>query len=198
MKKTMLLTGLGALLLAGCASSNKVQDISQCHYPDSPSSKAPTWVCDVKPEDLAISATGYAKKNAAGHSIMRTIASNDARANLAQAFEIDVNDSFKQLIKSTDATDTTQGEYQSAVQTFERMTKTMVSRNLTNSRVYVTQTSPTGGLYVLVGMDENTYQQNKNKILKESLASDSALWKTFNNQQAEKELQSALSDLMAD
>ncbi len=49
-------------------------------------------------------------------------------------------------------------------ESFENATKTVVSRSLINSKVLMSQMSPTGGLYVLVGMNEQAYKTNVNSV----------------------------------
>ncbi|MCA2017280.1 LPP20 family lipoprotein [Vibrio tritonius] len=198
MKKLIALSVI-TLALAGCKTVNtgtieEAQNFAQCTFPDSPTVEAPSWICDVMPKDLAIGATGYAKKSVAGMSVMRKIAINDARVNLAAEFQTDVNNMFKQAIESTTKTTTATGADENVVESFESATKNIVTRSLTNSRLIVSQASPAGGLYVLVGMDQNAYDANVNKVV-DAANSDSKLWKQFNDDKAAKDLQNALTSL---
>ena len=63
-----------------------------------------------------------------------------------------------------------------------------MSKRLTNSRVLVSQASPTGGLYVLIGMDQAAYDSNMNKVIDEVSGEDSALWNQFNDEKAAADL----------
>lgn len=201
MKKLIIATSL-ITALVGCQSNNdtleQAQNFASCTFPDAPTVEAPGWICDVVPTDVAIGATGYAKKSAAGMSVMRKIAMSDARVNLASAFESDVSNLFQ---SATDgATSTSAGEGVTLVtenvqEAFEDITKSVVSKKLTNSRVLVSQTSPAGGLYVLVGMDQAAYDANMNKIIDEVGGEDSTLWNQFNDEKAAADLAAVFDSL---
>nr|WP_029486219.1 LPP20 family lipoprotein [Enterovibrio norvegicus] len=196
MKKTLLTTSL-ALLLSACSNNATVeqsQNFAACTFPDSPKDEAPGWVCDVMPSDIGIAATGYAKKSAAGMSVMRKVAANEARVALASQFQTDVNNMFKQAVESTMSTNTEDGVSESVMETFENVTKIVVSRSLTDSRVLVSQASPTGGLYVLVGMDQEAYKANRNSVI-DAASEDATLWNQFNNEQAADDLVKTLESL---
>lgn len=202
MKKVITAASLIAAL-AGCQSTNnstveQAQNFAPCTFPDAPTVAAPGWICDVLPTDLAAGATGYAKKSAAGMSVMRKLATNDARVNLAAQFQTDVNNLFQQAVESsvnTSATDGMSIVNENVQETFENITKNVVTRSLTNSRVIVSQASPTGGLYVLIGMDQATFDANINKVIDEVSSEDSALWDKFNNEQAAADLAEAFEAL---
>lgn len=197
MMKKILLSSVIALTLSACSSTMSVEDAQQfanCTFPDAPTVKAPAWICDVMPKDLAAGGMGYAKKSAAGMSVMRKIAINDARVQLASQFEIDVNNMFKQAIKSTVNTHTQDGIEEDVVETFENVTKNVVTRSLSNSKLLVSQVSPTGGLYVLVGMDKEAYQANLNKVV-DTVNQDASLWKKFNNEKTAEDLSKAFESL---
>lgn len=195
--KSLLAVSL-ALVLSACSSNNATVEQSQnfaaCTFPDAPQVSAPGWICDVMPSDIAIAATGYAKKSAAGMSVMRKIAANDARVALASQFEIDVNNMFKQAVEGSVSTTSAEGASESVMETFENITKTVVSRSLTDSRVLVSQASPTGGLYVLVGMDQEAYKVNRNAAI-DTATQDAQLWNQFNNEKAAEDLANALESL---
>ncbi|OEE67137.1 hypothetical protein A1OO_15380 [Enterovibrio norvegicus FF-33] len=195
-KKSLVAASL-ALLLSACSNNATVeqsQNFAACTFPDSPKDEAPGWVCDVMPTDIGIAATGYAKKSAAGMSVMRKVAANEARVALASQFQIDVNNMFKQAVESTMSTNTEDGVSESVMETFENVTKTVVSRSLTDSRVLVSQVSPTGGLYVLVGMDKEAFKANRNGAI-DAAGEDATLWNQFNNEQAADDLAKTLESL---
>lgn len=186
------------LALAGCQSTETVesaQNYATCTFPDAPSTEAPSWVCDVMPEDLAIAATGYAKKSQSGMSIMRKVAVNDARVNLASEFQTDVSSMFKQAIESSSKTTEADAE-ENVVDVVESVTKNVVSKSLTNSRIIVSQVSPSGGLYVLIGMNDSAYKANVGKIV-DTIGEDSKLWNQFNNEKTAEDLSNALQSLKA-
>jgi len=184
------------LPLTACQTTQTVQEtqnFAPCTFPDSPAEKAPAWVCDVMPSDLVAGATGYAKKSAAGMPLMRKVAVNNARVALASQFQTDVSNMFKQAVEAKVSTDTLAGNSESVVEVFEDVTKNVVTRSLSNSKIIVSQVSPSGGLYVLVGMDQQAYDANIDKIT--DATKDSKLWNQFNNEKAADELSQALESL---
>ncbi|ABZ77358.1 conserved hypothetical protein [Shewanella halifaxensis HAW-EB4] len=197
-RKTILVSALTLTLMA-CSSTQTVEQAQQfadCTFPDAPTAEAPSWICDVMPTDLAAGGMGYAKKSAAGMNVMRKIAINDARVQLASQFQIDVNNMFKQAINSTVNTTTQEGANENVIETFENVTKNVVTRSLSNSKVIVSQVSPSGGLYVLVGMDKESYQANVNTVI-DTANQDASLWNKFNNEKAAEDLSKALESLKA-
>ncbi|WP_413282956.1 hypothetical protein [Vibrio sp. MA40-2] len=199
--KKVIMTVVVATALAGCQSTGstveQTQNFAECTFPDAPTVKAPGWICDVMPTDLAAGAKGYAKKSAAGMTVMRKIAVNDARVNLAAELETDVSNLFQAATEGTTSTSAAEGVLlvtEEVQETFENITKSVVSKTLTNSRIVVSQTSPTGGLYVLVGMDQAAYDANINKVI-DGVSDDSALWDQFNNEKAAADLAAAFDAL---
>ncbi|MDM7486345.1 MAG: LPP20 family lipoprotein [Vibrio metschnikovii] len=197
MKKTIVMSVL-ALSVAACSSTQTVeqaQQFAQCTFPDSPAVEAPAWICDVMPKDLAAGATGYAKKSAAGMGVMRNVAINEARVQLASQFQTDVNNMFKQAVQRSVET-SNDGQLENVVETFENVTKNVVTRSLSNSKLIVSQVTPAGGLYVLVGMDKEAYQENVNQVVNEA-SKESKLWAQFNSEKAAQDLTEALNSLKA-
>ncbi|MBO0215400.1 LPP20 family lipoprotein [Vibrio sp. Vb2880] len=195
MKKTLLMSVM-ALSLAACNSTQTVeqaQQFAQCTFPDAPTTEAPAWICDVMPTDLEAGAMGYAKKSAAGMGVMRKVAINEARVQLAAQFQTDVNNLFKQAVQSSVNT-TNDVAVENVVETFESVTKNVVTRSLSNSKLIVSQVSPTGGLYVLVGMDKATFQANVDQVV-DAASKDAKLWNQFNNEKAAEDLTNALNSL---
>ena len=195
MKKVLLVTLIAASLSA-CSSFQTVeqaQDFSQCIYPDSPNDKAPAWVCDVMPTDLGAGAMGYAKKSIAGLNIMRKAAVTNARASLAAQFETHVKDQVEQSINSESKSSNEQVT-EKAVEKIQSATKTTVDSSLANSKIIVSQISPKGNLYILVGMDTQTYQANIDKLNNE-VKKQVDLWNKFNNEKAQKEVNNTFDSL---
>ncbi|MBB1273372.1 MULTISPECIES: LPP20 family lipoprotein [Psychromonas] len=194
-KKTALTFSLVTVLTA-CQSTSSVNDVQSlaCFYPDAPKEEAPQWVCGVTPTGLEISATGYAKKNVAGASIMNDISINDARVNLGRQFEVNVQSILKTASTSSTNT-TTEGVSENVDEYFENVTKSISSTTLNNSRIITKRTSPAGGLYTLVGMDKATFDMNFSKVIQKAEAKDAELWSKFNDKKTADELANVLSKL---
>ncbi|WP_418641502.1 hypothetical protein ACNUDM_08455 [Vibrio chaetopteri] len=196
MFKKSIIVSAAVLSLAACQSTQstveQAQQFAQCTFPDSPTHEAPSWVCDVMPQDLGAGAMGYAKKSRAGIGVMRERAVNAARVQLASQFQTDVSNMFREAIEGS-VLSSNEAEVESVTETFESVTQNVVTQNLTNSKLIVSQVSPAGGLYVLVGMDKDTFKSNVNQVVDQ--ASEAKLWNQFNNEKAEQELSNALNSL---
>lgn len=123
LRYSLLVICLSPLLLSGC---------STCVYPDSKETIAPDWVCSGRTEGIEHSAVGYAEKSAAGESFMKQLAASNARSALANK-------------QSGDATDMVRSDGKGST---TRLTKEV----LVNAKIIKKTTSPTGRLYVLVGI----------------------------------------------
>lgn len=218
-KKTLLSVSLIAVLV-GCQSTppepkNEIDEMA-CYFPDAPKEVAPKWVCGITPSTLEISATGYAKKNVAGLSVMNDIALTDARVNLGTQFQVSVQSIVKTALTSEVKTSKAEGSAgtegateedktlvaadqqqvnENVTEYFEKITKNISSTVLTNSRVLVKKVSPGGGLYTLVGMDKAAYDANFDKIVKKAANKDAELWGKYNDKKTSEQLQKVLARL---
>jgi hypothetical protein len=193
-KNLVTLTLLGAI--TACQTTSNVQEIQStaCFFPDAPKTEAPQWVCGVTPEDMAISSTGFAKKNIAGLSVMNDMSTTDARSNLGRQFEVSVQSIIKTAVTSeTNTAD--QESTENVKEYFEKITKNVSSTTLNNSRIITRRSSPKGGLYTLIGMDQATFDLNMNKIIQKASAKDAELWNKFNDKKTGEALTNVLSKL---
>jgi len=194
-KKCLIaLTLVGSL--AACQTTSNVQELksASCSFPDAPEAEAPQWVCGITPDGIEISATGYAKKNIAGLSVMNDLSKNDARVQLGRQFEVNVKSLVKTVVTAN--TDTgNEGVSENVKEYFEKIAKSISSTTLTNSRILASQTSPAGGLYTLVGMDKATFDANFSKVVAKAEAKDAELWNKFNDKKTTEELGKVLSAL---
>lgn len=193
-KSLATLTLLSAI--TGCQTTSSVQDLQSmdCFFPDAPETQAPQWVCGVTPEGVAISSTGFAKKNIAGLSVMNDMSTTDARSNLGRQFEVSVQSIIKTAVTSNTNT-SDQEATENVKEYFEKITKNVSSTTLNNSRIMSRKSSPKGGLYTLVGMDQATFDLNMNKIIQKASAKDGELWKKFNDKKTSEALANVLSKL---
>jgi len=122
-KHIWLVIFLAPIYISGC---------STCVFPDSNETIAPDWICSGRTEGIEHSAVGFAEKSAAGESFMKQMAASNARSALVNKQSGNVND----VVRSNEQGATT------------RLTKEI----LINAKVIKTATSPTGRLYVLVGI----------------------------------------------
>ena len=179
-----------ASLLVSCISDDVKQDVADCVFPDAPSSAAPGWVCDQPVEGVAVSAVGVAEKSAAGHSFMKNMAATDARVQLAQSMKVHVQNMVKQYAETTGAADS---ETVDKVNT--SVTKQITDESLVGTKIYKTRTSPSGALYVLLGMDASMAATATENALKTSMNNDNALWQQFKAQKGQDELAESIANM---
>lgn len=179
------------LLMAGCAKPPPPQtDAADCVFPDAPETPAPAWICDAPVEGVELSAVGYSQKSKAGNSFMKQMASTDARVQLAAAFKTRVQNMIKQYAETTGSAD---------AETVDRV-NTSVSKLITNetlvgSRIFRTRTSPTGGLFVLIGLDTAKVQQAAEDSIQTSMNNEQALWQEFKAKKAQDELAAEIANM---
>ena len=176
----LILVTLG---LIGCGGPKPVADVAECVFPDAPQAAAPAWVCDAPLEGVSLSAVGYAQKSKAGNSFMKQMASADGRVQLAQTFKTRVQNMIKQYAETTGAADS---ETVNKVNT--SVSKLITNETLVGTRIIKTRTSPTGGLFVLIGLDSANVQQAAKESIQTSMNNDQALWQEFKAKKAQDEL----------
>ncbi|VAW65962.1 hypothetical protein MNBD_GAMMA08-1674 [hydrothermal vent metagenome] len=179
-------------LLVGCSGEEKIEDVADCVFPDAPDTSAPGWVCDEPVEGVELSAVGSAQKSGAGHDFMKSMASTSARIQLAQNMKVQVRSMVKQYIETTGA-----AKSESVDKVLTSVTKQITNETLIGSKIYKTRTSPTGSLYVLVGMDSGSFEQASENALKTSMKNERALWQQFKAQKTQDELAAEISKMDA-
>lgn len=179
-----------AVLLTACGSDEVKQAAPDCVFPDAPGSAAPGWVCDEPVAGIEVSAVGVAEKSAAGHSFMKTMAATDARVQLAQSMKVHVQNMVKQYAETTGAADS---ETVDKVNT--SVTKQITDETLVGTKIYKTRTSPSGALYVLLGMDPAMASTATQNALKTSMNNDKALWQQFKAQKGQDELAASIANM---
>ncbi|MFA6013786.1 MAG: LPP20 family lipoprotein [Gallionellaceae bacterium] len=169
-----------ALGLVACGSEPvKVAAPAECNK----FAGAPGWVCDEPVEGVAVAAVGVAEKSAAGEAFMKQMAATDARVQLAQQMQIQVQNMVKQFIQTTGA-----GSQESVDKAMTSVSKQITNETLVGSKVYKSTSSPDGKLYVLVGIDETNKANIVKTAVKNSMNNDNALWQQFQAGKAQDEL----------
>ncbi len=194
MKVNTGLSGISAivmtLLLSACGSDDVKQAAADCVFPDAPSAAAPGWICDEPVAGIEVSAVGVADKSAAGHSFMKNMAATDARVQLAQAMKVHVQNMVKQYAETTGAADS---ETVDKVNT--SVTKQITDETLVGTKIFKTRKSPSGALYVLLGMDGSIAAAATENALKTSMNNDRALWQQFKAQKGQDELAASIANM---
>ncbi len=182
-KAVYLLAGITmSALIAGC-SDKKNDEVADCVFPDAPGTAAPGWVCDQPVDGVPVSAVGSADKSGAGHDFMKTMAATSARVQLAQNLRVQVQNMVKQYVETTGAADS-----ETVDKVLTSVSKQITNETLIGTKIFKTRTSPTGALYVLVGMDSSSVEQASKNALKTSMNNERALWQQFKAQKGQDEL----------
>lgn len=194
MKMKYIALALAGAMLAGCSStSNKLEDAKRadCYF-DGTNEEAPRWICAI-PNDLPVGAIGLSRIIKGMPSITRTRAEEDGRVRLARKFENNVSTLYKESTSGKITPETAEATTQ-----FENAVKTVTSRTLTNTKVYNhTTCKENNTMYVLVGMDQATYDANMKKTVDSLQNEDSQLWNKFNSEKAAASLQQTLDTMKA-
>jgi hypothetical protein len=180
-----------AAVMAGCAKPPPPQaDADVCVFPDAPESPAPAWICDAPVEGVELSAVGYHGKSQAGPSFMKQMAATDARVQLAATFKTRVQNMIKQYVETTGAADA-----ETVNQVNTSVSKLITNETLTGSRIFKTRTSPTGGIYVLLGLDSAKVQEAAKQTIQTSMNNEQALWQEFKAKKAQDELAAEIANM---
>jgi len=175
-------------LLSACSSTK--DDYSDCVFPDATDTAAPGWICDQPVKGVEISAIGSTVKSGAGYDYMKSMAATSARVQLAQNMQLQVRNIIKQYVETTGETDS-----ETVDKVMTSVTKQITNQTLVGTKIIKTRTSPTGNLYVLVGMSKESVQRASEKALKTSMRNDTALWQQFKAKQSQDELAAEISKL---
>lgn len=189
--KLKLCTLALSALFSGCASTTEKISYDDCVFPDAPTKSAPSWICDQPAEGLYMQAVGYSAKLASGPGMMKDVAAAEARNQLATSFSTDV---ASRLTRATSEKLT--GPEAVSTDTIARIQKNLSAMEIMNSKIFRTQYSPAGSMYVLIGIDAKAYEQNIDKLLNQSVDTENPeLYRKFLLQEAEAALDKAAENL---
>jgi hypothetical protein len=160
----------------------------ECVWPDAPTVAAPSWICDVPVEGIAVGAPGSAAKTAAGYEFQKQMAATAARVQLAQRTQVRVANMVKQYAEVTGS-----GSTETVDMVNTSVTKQITDQTLVGSRIYRSTTSPAGTVWVLMGIDEASLTQTAERAVRSSLGNDAALWQQFKAQKGQDELASEIA-----
>ncbi len=185
-----LLTGVAMLaLLASCGGKKDTVAVIECAHKDAPTIPAPAWICNRVHAGYEASAVGFSEKLAAGPSLTETIATTNARVKLAKEIGVQVNNMVKAYIENTGL-----GKDQSVDRVYTSITKEITGERLVGAKVIKVVPSPTGGTYVLMGMNASSVKNAAKAAIKSSMNKESALWQQFKAKKGQDELAAGIVD----
>ena len=188
MKKiSLVMLAIIGLIVAGCSYKKDTLAVTECNFPDAPSTNAPLWVCGGAVEGLEISAVGSVQPSKASINFRHQQATANARVTLSQQVQSDIQSKVKNYEATTGSLDS------------ETLDKAMsvVSSQISNNSLKGTKalkqiTSPAGTLYVLVGLDKNSYDSIVKESLSTSYKNDKAQWQKLMSDEAFKDLEKSI------
>ena len=193
-KLALVISMVAASLLAGClATPPAVKAPAATKAPDclwpGTSQAAPGWTCDEPVEGVAVSATGIHEKSAAGLQFQKDQAAASARVALAQQYKVHVANLVKQYLETTGV-----GSSETVDKVNTSVSKLITNQTLEGSRLFKSAVSPSGAMYVLVGMDEKVAASQTQQVLKTSMNNDPAVWQQLKAKQGQDELAAAIAN----
>ena len=178
------LIGLVAAAFVGCTATPEVTDTTyqatfECKQENV---VAPRWTCI---PDVAgfYAGVGIAEKSAAGMAHMKKVAVMNGRSDLAQQIQTKVKDKMEGFTKATGI-----GAGESVDMVTTAVTKQVAQVDLKGSKAVDMWTAPSGNLFMLVTVPEDSVNSVVKNTVKSSFNSDDARWQQFQSEQALKSL----------
>lgn len=172
----VFIAAMATLVLGACSSTDKASQLhNECIFPNSDGQLAPGWICDEPTGTTYRQAYGYSRQLAAGHGMMRSVAETEARAALARQFLTEVTSELKRYSGDYFSSET---EVAQSHDQIELYMENFTSMEMMNALVIRSQPAPDGGLYVLVGISEEDYAKNLQRI-SQSMPSEADIYRRF-------------------
>lgn len=182
----LILLSVVFLLISSCSFTPKKDD-TQCVYADGSNRPAPDWVCNKGTHKKCLSAVAYADKSAAGKSFMKQMAENAARRKLSQHLETKINNMIKQYAKEEGL------ENHNNIKQVLRQTKKLISHESLKAAYVVQQRiTPTGGMALMLMMDEKKTLKSCKEIIQSSIKKHPKLWQELQKKHAKDSLLEAI------
>jgi len=178
------LVGLVVAGFSGCAETKpqpKKEETSANFACKQENVLAPNWTC-IPQADGYYTALGVAEKSAAGISHMRRVALMNGRSALAQQIETEVKDKMEGFTRATG-----NGSSETVDKVTTAVTKQVAKVSLKGSKAINMWQAPSGAIYLLVAVPNESVNQAVKKAVKSAASSfknDNALWQQFQSKQA--------------
>ncbi len=176
MIKTISLVALAGLLsfsITGCSKEVKVGEERSDFECKQENVKAPTWTC-IPSAGNSYAGVGIAEKSAAGMDHMRRVALANGRSDLAQQIQSQVKDKITIYTGTTGV-----GGGETVDRAIETVTKQVAKVDLVGSKSIDFWTAPSGAIFMLVTVSQNSANEQIRNNIKTSLKNDQALWQQF-------------------
>jgi len=139
---------------------------------------APRWTCIPEVEGF-YAGVGVAEKSAAGVAHMRRVALMNGRSDLAQQIQTQVKDKVEGFTRATG-----NGSAETIDKVTTAVTKQVAKVDLKNSKAVDMWNAPSGAIYMLVTVPQESVNGAVKTAVKSSFKNDNALWQQFQSKQA--------------
>jgi len=139
---------------------------------------APRWTCIPEVEGF-YAGVGVAEKSAAGVAHMRRVALMNGRSDLAQQIQTQVKDKVEGFTRATG-----NGSAETVDKVTTAVTKQVAKVDLKNSKAVDMWNAPSGTIYMLVTVPQESVNGAVKAAVKSSFKNDNALWQQFQSKQA--------------
>lgn len=158
--------------LCGCVSTPKaVILVEKCTFPNS-SDVAPRWVCNDATQLRGFSAVGSSMEEPVSSKQTAVV---DARSKLAVSITLIVQKMVDQYVESVNGANLEQ------IDSVNRsISKFITHETLIGARTLKSRTAPSGVIYVLVGLDDDSVKYIAEYALKGSINSHHEIWSQLN------------------
>lgn len=188
MKKVLFtVSAVAALLITGCSSKNEAVQVAPAQVKNE-LADAPKWVINPS-DDKGISAAGSAKIGKAGMQFAITEAEANARDAMARQMQVKVANMVKNFTQQTGV-----GDAQTVDKVVSSVSKQVTQQELVGTQRKDMWVSPSGELWVLMNMSEQSILAIKNAV-KSSFNNDDALHQQVLAKRAQDELDKELEKL---
>jgi len=180
----LTLIGLSAAIITGC--SDKKPEPKEAYTPTFECKQegvlAPRWTCIPEVQGF-YAGVGIAEKSAAGMAHMKRVALMNGRSDLTQQIQTQVKDKMEGFTKATGF-----GAGESVDMVTTAVTKQVAMVDLKGSKAIDMWNAPSGALFMLVTVPEESVNSEVKKAVKSSFNSDDARWQQFQSERALKAL----------
>jgi len=178
------LLGLVAAVITGCSDKQPEPDTGykstfECKQENV---LAPRWTCIPEVQGF-YAGVGIAEKSSAGMAHMKRVALMNGRSDLTQQIQTQVKDKMEGFTKATGI-----GAGESVDMVTTAVTKQVAQVDLKGSKAVDMWNAPSGALFMLVTVPEESVNGAVKDAVKSSFNSDDARWQQFQSEQALKSL----------
>jgi len=177
------LLGLVAAIITGCSDKEPEPEAYNPTFECKQENVlAPRWTCIPEVQGF-YAGVGISEKSAAGMAHMKRVALMNGRSDLAQQIQTQVKDKMEGFTKATGI-----GAGESVDMVTTAVTKQVAKVDLKGSKAVDMWNAPSGALFMLVTVPEDSVNGAVKDAVKSSFNNDDARWQQFQSEQALKSL----------